>query len=61
MARQLGGDYLPSDDTQCYSVNNSRFVWDNENDKRGSADERERHWLLKDSWDNETTTSIRSS
>ena len=39
MARQLGGDYLPLDDSQCYSANNSRLVRDDENDKSGSDEE----------------------
>ena len=42
MARQLGGDYLPLDDTQCYSANNSRLVRDDENDKSGSDEERDK-------------------
>ena len=42
MARQLGGDYLPLDDTQCYSANNSRLVRDDENDKSGSDEDRDK-------------------
>ena len=42
MARQLGGDYLPLDDTKCYSANNSRLVRDDENDKSGSDEDREK-------------------
>ena len=42
MARQLGGDYLPLDDTQCYAANNSRLVRDDENDKSGSDEERDK-------------------
>ena len=39
MACQLGGDYLPLDDTQCYSANSSRLVRDDENDKSGSDED----------------------
>ena len=42
MARQLGGDYLPLDDTQCFTANNSRLVRDDDNDKSGSDDERDK-------------------
>ena len=42
MARQLGGDYLPLDDTQCYSANSSRLVRDDENDKSGSDEDRDK-------------------
>jgi len=42
MARQLGGDYLPLDDTQTFTANNSRLVRDDDNDKSGSDDERDK-------------------
>jgi len=42
MARQLGGDFLPLDDTQCYSANNSRLVRDDDNDKSGSDEDRDK-------------------
>jgi len=42
MARQLGGEYLPLDDTQTFTANNSRLVRDDDNDKSGSDDERDK-------------------
>ena len=40
MVHQLGDNYLPRDDNQCFSANNSRLVRDDDNDKSGSNDER---------------------
>ena len=42
MVHQLGGNYLPLDDNQCFTANSSRLVRDDDNDKSGSNDERDK-------------------